>query len=92
MFKNVKFVVDRFHYNESHKCSALFKMDTYPLLRDIDSSLGESNNARVQRIKPQLSQMTQKNYMEYLRITTSYRNKFKIDSIEKNLKMMFNDN
>jgi hypothetical protein len=64
MFKHSKFLVDRFHYL-GHKCSRVFSMDHYPHLRKINSAIMESLNSFFQSFKPQLSQMSQKHFMEY---------------------------
>ena len=67
MFKHTKFLVDRFHY-EGHKCSRVFSMDHYPCLKEkkTNSSIIESHNSFLQEFKPQLSQMSQKHFMEFL--------------------------
>lgn len=64
MFKHSKFLVDRFHYL-GHKCSRVFSMNHYPHLRKINSAIMESLNSFFQSFKPQLSQMSQKHFMEY---------------------------
>lgn len=86
MFQNTRFVVDRFHYKYSHKCSEMFKMDRYSFLDGINSSYMESNNSIVANFRPQLSQMNQHSYMMVLKIILMIRNhesneklKFKID-------------
>lgn len=73
MFKHTKFLVDRFHYY-GHKCTKLFSMDHYSHLRKINSAIMESLNSFFQGFKPQLSQMSQKNFMEYFEHLTKAKN------------------
>lgn len=82
MFKHTKFLVDRFHYL-GHKCSKLFSMDHYAHLRGINSSIMESLNSFVQGFKPQLSQMTQKNFMQYLKYLFMSKNQDVFAKIHK---------
>ena len=73
MFKFTKFLVDRFHYL-GHKCTRLFSMDHYPHLRKINSAIMESLNSFFQSFKPQLSQMCQRNFMEYFEHLVNSKN------------------
>ena len=81
MFRHVKFLVDRFHYS-GHKCCRLFSMDLYPHLGRINSSILESINSFVQSYRPQLSQMSQYNFMHYLEYIFTVRNQSVKDKFE----------
>lgn len=83
MFRNTRFVVDRFHYKYNHKCSELFKMDRYQQLDGVNSSFMESVNSFIYAFRPQLSQMGQHSYMNYLRATLLIRNKSRNEKLKE---------
>ena len=65
LFKDTRFVVDRFHYRDHVGCSEEFNMDTYEELKNMNSEISEQFNsgARYGDLIECLSQKTQLHFM-----------------------------
>ncbi|XP_069105019.1 uncharacterized protein [Argopecten irradians] len=64
-FKDTQFRVDALHFRNHKACGPSYELKGYPQHQSLNSQVVEQSNARLQRIKSQLSYMTQNNFMSH---------------------------
>ena len=56
-------------------CSLGYKMALYPQFKGINSQVAEQKNSRLSHVKPQLSYMKTKNFLQHAQLFLSHHNK-----------------
>lgn len=74
LFSNTTFAVDRFHWCNHKSCAISYSLNTYARYSHINSQAVEQINSVLQKIKPCVAQMTQENFMFYVRLFIGEKN------------------
>lgn len=67
-FKETKFSIDNFHFQNHRACAQGYAMPWTRALRGINSQIAEQGNSALQRIKPATASMLQSNFMRTVRL------------------------
>jgi hypothetical protein len=73
-FKNTKFLVDRFHWDNHRTCSSGYNVSHYPVFARLNSQLVEQANSELDKIKGSLSYMNKKNFLTHLKLFLYFLN------------------
>lgn len=74
-FKNTAFRVDALHFKNHKACGSSYELKAYPQHKKLNSQVVEQANSRIQRIKSQLSYMTQSNFVNHCKLFLWAQNK-----------------
>jgi len=84
LFRDTKFLIDRFHWPNHTNCPAVYCLNSYPDLSSLNSQVTEQTNSSLSRIRTQLAYMTLDNFIIHARLYLFLRNMPLIQSVGEN--------
>ncbi|CAG2234981.1 unnamed protein product [Mytilus edulis] len=73
-FKDTLFVVDNLHWGNHTSCSRVYEAKFHPELSKVNTQMVEQNNAKLRKLKSNLSYMNYDNFMSHLKFFLWYCN------------------
>jgi hypothetical protein len=80
-FKDTKFFVDRFHWDNHTACSEGYNIGLYPQFSSVNTEVVEQANSDFNHIKASLSYMTKSNFLNHLRLFVYFRNRNRLNKL-----------